>query len=283
MNSVWLLDLALLGLLLGSAWLLFRWEFGGLLGDAKGADTDPETASGLEDKAGLQIYPSRLIRQAGRRPEAVRGLFWSIKLMFGLLLGLGAAELGRYEWPWWTWLVAGLAGSFLPELWLIGRRRKRRAEIESALSFFINLMVVYLQSGMNLTLAFRQAAEHGLKEEHPLAQEVGLLALEIDAGRDRDAAFAMLAERTGVPSLMRLAAIIGVAYRAGSPVVETLRAQAELLKARQDQQAAELVNRKSMEAMLPMMLISFPMFVMLVLFPAAQQVFEVLGMIGDLF
>lgn len=283
MKPLWILDLVLLILLLGSAWLLFRLEFGRLLGDARGVDGPDDAGLQAEDRGGLRLYPARLIRQAGRRPDAVGGLYWSSKLVLGLLLGLGMAELGRYAWPWWTWLGAGLAGSFLPELWLLGRRRRRRAEIESALSFFINLMVVYLQSGMNLTQAFRQAAEHGLKEEHPLAQEVGLLALEIDAGRDRDAAFAMLAERTGVPSLMRLAAIIGVAYRAGSPVVETLRAQAELLKARQDQQAAELVNRKSMEAMLPMLLISFPMFVMLVLFPAVQQVFEVLGMIGELF
>ncbi len=216
-------------------------------------------------------------------PESVRGLYWAGKLVSGLLLSLVCAELVGDHQLWWAWVGAGLAGSFLPELWLLDRRRRRRAEIESALSFFINLMVVYLQSGMNLAQAFRQAAAHGLRSEHPLAQEVELLSMEIDAGRDRDTAFALLAERSGVPSLRRLAAIIAVAYRAGSPVTDTLRAQAELLKARQSQRVAELVNRKSMEAMLPMLLISFPMFVMLVLFPAVQQVFDVLRMIGELF
>ncbi len=280
MNQDLWLDITTLALLLAFAYLFYRVETSSIGNQKNAPDADA-----LLDRTPKQArwFPYELIRQAGFRPQQIQALYWSGKTLIAILLPLLLFELGGKIPSWWMALSVSVGGFFAPDLWFMSRRRSRQREITTSLSFFINLMVVYLQSGMNLSQAFRQAADYGLQPRNPLAEEIRLLTLEIEAGRDRESAFALLADRTGVDELKRLAAVISVGFRVGSPLRETLRAQADLLKARQAQMATELVNRKSMEAMLPMMLVCFPMFIVLVLFPAVIQVFDVLGMIGDLF
>ncbi len=276
----WWIDLVALILLLVLGYVLYMAETTGI----GQPDLDEQETLPTDDSPeGLRIYPATLIRQCGYRPDQVRLLYWTAKLMLALVMPLIAVELVLGQLPIWMVVLSALGGFFIPELWLLARRRKRRSDISGSLSFFINLMVVYLQTGMNLTQAFRQAAAYGLTPTNPLAEEVELLTREIEAGRDRDTAFAMLAKRTGVLAVKQLASVISVGFRAGSPITETLRGQADLLKARQSQMATELVNRRSMEAMLPMLLICFPVFLVLVLFPAVLQMSDVLKMIGELF
>ena len=183
----------------------------------------------------------------------------------------------------WSVLLIGVVSFLVIDLWFLFARKSRRSSIERSLSFFVNLMVVYLKSGLSLTRAFDSAAQYGLSRKNPLSQEVSLLLREIDAGRARDEAFTRLAKRTGVQDLRRLAAVLNVGFKVGSPVADTLEAQAQLLRARQAQQGTALVNRKTMEAMLPMLMVCFPMFIVLIFYPAGAQVIEVMGALKDLF
>ncbi len=275
--SDWWIDLIALPLLLLFVLLLFLVETSRLGGPQTSA-LDPGPPQRRP-----RIYPANLIRQCGLNPEAQQLIYWLSKLLLGMLAPLLLLELLLGQAPGWGLAISAALGFSATDLWLLARRRRRRAEIGSSLSFLISLIVVYLRSGMPLTHAFRQAASHGLPAGHPLADEVALLGREIEAGRDRDEAFTLLAERTGVEALRRLAAIIHVGLTAGAPITDTLQAQADLLKTRQLQLVTEQIQRRSMEAMLPMLLICFPVFLVLVLFPAVIQLSDVLNMIGDLF
>ncbi len=286
MTSGWWLDGALFSLAAIFGYLFWQIETHDIfhkVEDNEGGRDRAQSWSALEPRQERTFYGSRLMRQAGLRPQFMQPLFWAMKLVCAMLFPLLAVEFNGGQAEWVLLLLPALAGFFLPEAWLLVRRQKRRREIAGSLSFFISLMVVYLKSGLNLAQGFRQAATYGLKSNSPLARELDLLSHEIDAGRDRDAAFALLAERTGVEPLKRLASVISVGYQTGSPVVGTLQAQADMLRARQSQEATELVNRKSMEIMIPMLMVCFPMFIVLVLFPAAVQLLDVLKMIGELF
>ncbi len=285
MNDAWWIDLVALALMLVFGVLFWRLEAGDLSvpEERDRLLKDPVDDWTPQRTARPWLYPAGLIRQAGWHPDAIAPLYWAVKLVLAALLPLLTLEWLHGQMPWPLAVVLVLAGLFLPDAWLLLRRGRRRRAIAQSLDFFINLMVVYLKSGLNLTQAFRQAAEHGLHPRNPLAHEVDLISREIDAGQERDLAFKRLAERTGVVPLQRLASVISVGYKAGSPVADTLRAQAELLQSRQAQQATEMVQRKSMETMLPMLLVCFPMFIVLVMFPAVIQLFDVLAMIGEVF
>lgn len=277
MNAAWWLDITLSGLLLLLALVGYKLHRYG------GQPLDVVTDPAEPDASGLAWYPRRLIRQAGILPPQLVMIYWLSKLLLALLLPLLLVELtaGRLSMIWLS--LPALAGLFAIDIWLWRRRRERRRKISASLGFLLELMVVYLNAGLNLVQAFQQAAYYGLTRDHPLAKEVLLVARELAAGRERHQAFAALADRTGVNDLRRLAAVMTVGSRVGAPIAQTLSVQAELLRTRQVQYNTEEVNRKNMTALLPMMLVSLPMFAVLVLFPAGIQIHEVLQMMKYLF
>lgn len=231
----------------------------------------------------MQWYPKRIIRQCGLSPQNFRSVYWLSKLVLCLLILLLYFETPEH---WRSqWLIVGslIIAFFALDLWLLNHRRRRQREISRSLPFFVSVLVVYLKSGMGLAKALAQAGEHGLTHKNPLAKEVGLLNLEFEAGRSRDDTFKNLAHRTGVKELERLASVLSVGFKIGSPVAETLHTQAELMRVKQIQQGSKLVNRKTMEAMLPMSLVCFPMFAVLIFYPAASQIFDVLKLLQELF
>lgn len=277
----WVIDIAAIVLMVLTGYLVYLLETNRI--GRTGSETTERGLPSDDDWRPHFLYPARLIRQAGFRSEQSFLLYWAAKFALAVMMPLLLLEFLRGEAPGWMLVTVALVASFIPEVWLLRRRSKRRWEISHSLVFFIHLIVVYLRSGMSLSQAITMAATYGLEERDPLAEEVKLLTGEIEAGRERTQAFDTLAARTGVEDLKRLAAVVSIGYRAGSPIIDTLKSQAELLKSRQAQSVSELVNRKTMEAMLPMLLICFPVFIVLVLFPAVLQVFDVLRMIGELF
>nr|WP_243748681.1 type II secretion system F family protein [Pseudomaricurvus alcaniphilus] len=144
-------------------------------------------------------------------------------------------------------------------------------------------MIVNLNSGFSLNQAFRKAAQYGLHQANPLAEEVALISRELDAGRARQLAFTRLAQRTGVESVHRLATVVNVGLEMGTPMIDALQSQAKILRMQRKQQDTARINRKTMETMLPVLLTCFPMFLMLVLFPAGIQILNVLELLGDIF
>lgn len=271
MIMAWWMDVVFLVALLLLGWALYRMHRESEIALEEGEQGLGELRPGewLE-----RIYPRRLIRQAGMLPANTALFYWLGKLVLALLLPLLLAEL-LGGLPLFLFVLIALLGFFSIDMWLVARRRARRQRIERTMGYFVDLIAAFLQSGMSLAQAFDQAARYGLPKNNPLAREVELASRELAAGKDRVETFYALAERTGVEDLERLAALMSVGFRVGAPLGETLEAQAELLRARQWDQAEALVNRRALEALFPMMLVSLPIIMVLVFFPAVVQIFEV--------
>ncbi len=280
--SDWWFDLILVALLaaMGLLALLLRRS------DAR-ADASEDFSLKLDSRPvrsfRWSLYPKNLVRQCGFSIEKTRWVYWPLKAGFALLIPMVAIEAskGMVSAMWLCGL--SLVSFMLVDIYLLLRRKRRQEKISASLSFFVSLLVVYLRSGQGLGYAFDSAARFGLAQDNPLAKEVSLLLQEIAAGRERDEAFTCLAERTGVDDLQKIAAVMSVGFSVGSPVAQTLEAQADLLLAKQRQRGAQAANRKTMEAMLPMIMVCFPMFLVLVFYPAGAQIYEVLNLLKELF
>ncbi len=279
-GGIWF-DLVLVSLLVLMGFLAWNLRRAEARSDANESFSDSLKVQ--PEKKRWSPYPSNIIRQCGFSPEQAKWVYWPFKLALAVGFPMIVVELtaGKAELGWLLGL--SLAGFFTPDLYLLLRRKNRRHVIGNSLGFFVSLLVIYIKSGMSLTRAFDHAAKYGLTEANPLRKEVDLLVEEIAAGRERDEAFACLAQRTGVEELQRLAAVMAVGFSVGSPLAQTLDAQADLLRAKQRQLGTQLANRKTMEAMLPMILVCFPMFLVLVFYPAGSQVIEVFTLLKELF
>ena len=269
------LDLLLLALLAAVAVLLYRLR------------PAPAEAVG---QAGV-AWPLRsrfplVARQAGYDPGRLRWFYWLAKLALAALLPLllleaAAALGGRAPLLWLAFLA--LLGLFLPDLWLLWLRRRRRRRIRQALSYYLDLLVALLHSGLSLEEAFRRAGREGLDRGHPLAREVRLAGRELDAGRERGAVFEDLAERCGVAELRSVATALGVAARHGGSVEAALETQADLLRTKRREHARRQVTAAATRAVFPLFLCGFPVFLVIVFFPAILELVETLRELASLF
>lgn len=223
-------------------------------------------------------YFWKLARPAGLSPDKAWPIYLGSKaaLVIGLpilastVLGLGSFALG---------LIA-LVAFFVPDAVLFQVRRQRQANIRRALSFFLDMIVSLLQAGLTLEEAFKRAAREGLPKDHPLAEEAIQVVEELDLGRDRTAGFQALAGRTGVRELRGLANALGLGLGSGTSVESTLRAQADLARAKRREEGMRRLQVAGAEVLVPLLLCGFPVFVVLVFFPLAIQVIQSLGSIG---
>jgi tight adherence protein C len=275
-DPLWL-DLLLVLALFGVLWLLYR---------SPGVASQPAGAAADSGDAAWPLvsrFPA-VARQAGYEPERLRWFLWWSKLTLALVLALGFFEL----WPGdGARLLGGLScavvGFLLPDLWLRLVRRRRQRRIQLALSYYLDLLVALLASGLGLEEAFRRAGRAGLPPAHPLAREVLRVSREIDAGRDRSEAFRALGERTGVPDLRALAAALSLVMRHGTPIETALESQADLLRAKQRENMRRKVAVSATKAIFPVFLCGFPVFLVIVLFPSILELWQVFQAFASLF
>jgi len=225
------------------------------------------------------IYPRKLVRQCGISLTSFWLWYWAIKWACSIIFVALAIELSLNHW---NIGVIGIIAFLLIDIYLLIKRSHRKNRINLSLVFFINLLIVFLKSGLSLSQAFRKAAQFGLQKENPLSAELELIAYELDAGRDRSVAFDNLSVRTGVESLNKLAVIIKAGVEVGSPVTDGLESLADFLRLQQEQELTSRINRKALESTLPMAMVCFPMFFVLVFFPAGQQISEIMALLGDI-
>ncbi len=228
-------------------------------------------------------YFNRVARQAGFDPVVFSRTFWPAKIALAALLPVLALELGS------RWASVGvlvflvIMGFFIPDAWLFLARQRRRRRVRAALSFFLDLLVSLLHSGLALPEAFRRTGTEGLDRTHPLAREATLVGLELEAGKEWGAAFQALAERTGVREMQSVAGALGLGLQLGTPLATSLRAQADLLRTQRREKARRRIHMAQLKSLFPLLLCGFPIFLVLVIFPALVEIFDVLQEIAALF
>ena len=279
------LDLLLLALIVAVVVLLYR------MGQARPQprlhDPDIGEAEPAHEHPGFPRYFHRWARQSGLDSDALFWLYWFSKIVLAVLLPLLAVEaLSRtrlFGSPWWLLLALAVGGFLVPDAWLAVRRRDRIKRIRIALSYFLDLVVSLLHSGLGLEEAFRRAGRQGLDPEHPLAEEVTLVDTELEVGKDRTDAFDALAERTGIVEFQSIASALRLGMRLGNSVQTTLDAQADLLRLQRREAARREISLAPLKTLFPILLCGFPIFAVLVIFPALTEIFALLREIGALF
>jgi tight adherence protein C len=225
--------------------------------------------------------PSVLIRQAGFSPKHFSALYWASKI-FTLVASAAVIMEIQLKVSEAQFILICVGSFFLTDIWLQAKRKQRKKRIENASSYLMSLLIIYLEMGNGLSRAIRQAATYGLDKDNPLAEEMMLIVAEIDAGKATDACFKDLAQRTGVSSLTRMAAILQLNAKLGSEATDIMASQYEICKADMEQTNLKQTSLKSLEAMLPALLTCFPMFFALVIYPAGYQIMQLLSLLGDL-
>lgn len=270
--KTWWIDIALATLFLGALIVLYILKHASRDDDQHDMDDDLDRGARIRD-----FYPN-LIRQCGFRMRTAALPFWLLKGLAAIAMPLLIMEMVQNAWfslsVYTLPVVLGVVGFFLPDAFLLALRRSRQNQMRKVLSYFVDLLVCLLHSGLPLDRALVRAARDGFAEPNPLADEIMLLAQEVDLGKERGRAFLELARRTGLYEIRGLAGALRIGFEVGAGVVDILDSQADLLRERRRARAIYRITTSTVIATVPVFLCGVPVYLVIVYFPAILKLVE---------
>lgn len=182
------------------------------------------------------------------------GLLIALALDSSLLLAMTAsAALG-----WW-----------LPANYAKECAEKRRVLTLRQLPFFIELLILGVESGQPLSLAMAMAINHG--SPGPLRDELRRMQRDVRAGRGRHQALDELGARMAHAEVSTLISTLTLAEQQGMQLGPLLRAQAETRRNERFLRAEKLAMQAPVKMLLPLIFCIFPGTFAIILFPIALQ------------
>ena len=227
----------------------------------------------------------QLLRRAGYRSSNAVAAYFGIRatMMFGLgavVGGLGYVLGLEGRTAAYLAGVTIALGWLLPRFYLKRRIRLRQKELQKALADALDLMVVGVEAGLGLNQALQRVAEEIGPVSEAMSDELSLVNLQIRAGSSREEALRELGERTDVPDLRALAAMLIQTDRFGTSIARALRIHAETLRTKRRQRAEEAAAKTTIKLIFPLALFIFPSMFVVILGPAFMIFFDVMKDIG---
>ena len=170
----------------------------------------------------------------------------------------------------------GLAGYFLPSIWLDTRISNRHDRLRMSLPDLLDLMVVSVEAGLALDQAIQYVSKELVAAHPELCQEFQMATLEMRAGSRRIDALRHLAERTGEPELRKLVAVLIQTDRFGTSIAESLRTHSDFMRVRRRQEAEERAGKVGVKLVFPIFFLILPSMLVVAAGPGLLQVFKYL-------
>jgi tight adherence protein C len=216
-------------------------------------------------KAGLEYSISAAQFEASR---IVAGVACTV-LAFWLMGSFG----GSNDWTRSTYvnvlLVALLCGWGYPALWLNDRLNARKKELLRSLPFFLDIITLCVEAGLNMQGAINQAVLKGPKGA--MRDELQRLLRDIRAGKGRATSMRDMSERLNEAPITNFVTAVIQAEQMGMNLGPVLRAQADQRRVERFHRAEKLAMEAPVKMLLPLIGFIFPCTFIVLFFPIAMQ------------
>jgi tight adherence protein C len=246
------------------------------------------------EERGLSLSDTRddklkaLLRTAGYTHPIAPKVYTFVRLV--LTLGMPAAYVFSTYWSGKPptliklWVVgsifAGL-GLYLPNLFVRAKADRRRRDILNGFPDGLDLMLVCVEAGLGLEAAFDRVGQEMMKP-HPLL--AGLLAgvvLELRAGRSREDALRLMADRAQIDEIRAFTTLLIQSTKLGSSIGQTLRIYAAEMREARRLRAEEKAHRLPVLLSIPLVACMLPTMIGVLMLPAIirviRQLFPAMG------
>ena len=226
-----------------------------------------------------QTMSKRDLVMAGFRAEGAIAILVGVKIIFCIAMFVFAFLLKNHitDNPVLriVCLVAGTGlGYYFPTLYLESVVKKRQMALRLALPDALDMLVVAVEAGLGLDQALQYVSRE-IEAGHPeLSEELGLVGLEMRAGKRRSESLKNLADRTGEEELRKLVAILVQTDRFGTSMGESLRTHSDYMRLRRKQEAEERAAKVGVKLVFPIFLFILPSMMVVAAGPALLRVFR---------
>lgn len=175
------------------------------------------------------------LAQAGLRGQAPLITFLFFRLVMPVLVFIGAFVYllitdnfaGNMTAKLAVSLVAGGIGFYLPNVYLQNLIVKRQQAITRAFPDALDLLLICVEAGMTIEVAFGRVAREIGGSSIELAEELGLTTAELAYLSERRTALENFAQRTGLEGVKAVVTSLIQSERYGTPLGQTLRVMSQ--------------------------------------------------------
>lgn len=169
---------------------------------------------------------------------------------------------------------AAYLGLQAPMLFLKNAISKRQLSIKRAFPDALDLLLICIESGMSVEMAFRKVATEIVGQSIALSEEFTLTTAELSYLQDRKVAYENLARRTGLEGVKSVCLALMQAERYGTPLGQSLRVMAQENRDMRMNEAEKKAAALPPKLTVPMILFFLPVLFVVILGPTGIKISE---------
>ncbi len=162
---------------------------------------------------------------------------------------------------------AAYLGLQAPMLFLKNAISKRQLSIKRAFPDALDLLLICIESGMSVEVAFRKVASEIASQSIALSEEFALTTAELSYLQDRKVAYENLAKRTGLEGVKSVCLALMQSERYGTPLGQSLRVMAQENRDMRMNEAEKKAAALPPKLTVPMILFFLPCLFIVILGP----------------
>jgi len=153
-------------------------------------------------------------------------------------------------------ILGGTLGFFLPNIWLNDEIKKRQKEIVRSMPYFLDLMTLIVEAGLDFGAAVDRIIQIGGK--NALIDEFAIALQEMRLGTTRHTALKNLAARVNIMDVSSFIASLIQADQLGASLGRAMRIQADQMRTKRMQRAEKLGSEATVKMLIPLLVFIFP-------------------------
>jgi tight adherence protein C len=239
---------------------------------AKLIDYTTRHYEGGADTGDKRQLRQRLLQAGFLDPRAVAFFFigrLAAAFVFGGLGFLCAPFVmsGGGGMEWMAAWVAGLAGYFVPNVYVNRRIAARQTEHRAGFPDFMDLLVVCADAGLSMEAALDRVGRE-LGDSYPsLSANIYMTTLEMRAGRTLSEALEHFGDRLGLEEARSFATLLQQSEELGSSLTEALRVYSDDMRHKRMSRAEEKAYSLPAKLSVPLMICIFPVILLVIMLP----------------
>ncbi|MCF6220855.1 MAG: type II secretion system F family protein [Robiginitomaculum sp.] len=225
------------------------------------------------------------LSQAGLRGQRPVYLFYMFRLIMPIALFLFGilyfVILNPLDWRLMQSLVAAFAmmllGYYAPGIYIKNKAGKRMASISPVFPDALDLLLICVESGMSIEMAFGKVSREMAENSIELAEEFSLTTAELSYLQSRRQAYENFGRRNNHVGIRAVSTALIQTERYGTPLGSTLRTMADENRAMRVMAAEKKAAALPAKLTVPMIVFFLPVLFIVVLTPAGMRMAANLG------
>lgn len=225
--------------------------------------------------AGYRRRVARKLLTAGLSSELNVDEFIGLQILWGVLFPMAFAVMNfalQINAPYFVIPPMMLVGMGFPHFYCVTCKKRRYISIVSDLPFFIDLMALSTEAGLDFMGALQRITEKA-QEGSVLAEELQTVLKDIKLGSSRREALSRLADRCDIPEITSFSAVVRDADETGASIAQVLKDQSIQMRLERFVRAEKAGARASQAMLIPMMFLILPAVFIMVFAPVILNFF----------